>query len=531
MDGVTPPVNAMRMVKTNKIINNRRGEVSSPCKVSPDIKVLPVHGKSETEKNKGGETPPLQKDLPQGWVWKTIGQVCEFEKGKKPKNTGHRSDTRRVPYINIKAFETGIPEEYAEPGSYPMCSKDDVLIVWDGARSGLAGSGVSGYIGSTLSKVWSHETDNKYLFYFLKSQYGYINTNTKGVGIPHVDPGILNAISIPLAPLDQQKLIVAEIEKQFSRLDEAVAALKRIQANLKRYKASVLKAAVEGKLTEQWRKEHPDAEPASELLKRILVEKRRKWEEDYVKKYVGAHSHAPKDDSWKKKYKEPASPNTSKLPPLPKGWVWVRLGQLIDEPKYGTSKKCDYKTDGIGVLRIPNIVNGFVDNSDLKFGEFDENEIKTHRLQEGDILTIRSNGSVSLVGKCALVSKSDEKYLYAGYLIRMRPLDGIVYSEYLMICLSSLLLRKQIESKAKSTSGVNNINAGELESLMVPTCRKEEQKEIIRIVDEKLSDIEHLWLEVDSILKRSDRLRQSILKKAFEGRLISHSQLREWASA
>lgn len=300
-----------------------------------------------------------------------------------------------------------------------------------------------------------------------------------------------------------------------------MAALKRIKANLKRYKASVLKAAVEGKLTERWRKEHPDVEPASELLKRILAERRRKREEDYVKKYIAAHGHAPKDDSWKKKYKEPAAPDTVNLPELPKGWVWVRLGQLIDEPKYGTSKKCDYKTDGIGVLRIPNIVNGFVDNSDLKFAEFDENEIKTYRLQEGDILTIRSNGSVSLVGKCALVNKSDEKYLYAGYLIKMRPLGGVVHSEYLMICLSSLSLRKQIEAKAKSTSGVNNINAGELESLMVPICRKEEQKEIIRIVDEKLSDIEHLWLEVDSLLKRAERLRQSILKKAFSGKLVS----------
>jgi type I restriction enzyme, S subunit len=211
--------------------------------------------------------------------------------------------------------------------------------------------------------------------------------------------------------------------------------------------------------------------------------------------------------------------------------VRVTLGQLIDEPKYGTSKKCNYKPDAIGVLRIPNIVNGFVDNSDLKFADFDENEIQAYRLQEGDILTIRSNGSVSLVGKCALVSKSDEKYLYAGYLIKMRPLSGVVHSEYLMICLSSLSLRKQIEAKAKSTSGVNNINAGELESLIVPICRREEQKEIIRIVNEKLSDIEHLWLEIDLTIKRAERLRQSILEKAFSGRLIPQSQLRERASA
>ena len=135
----------------------------------------------------------------------------------------------------------------------------------------------------------------------------------------------LRSIEIPLAPLDQQRLIVAEIEKQFSRLDEAVTALNRIQANLKRYKASVLKAAVEGKLTEQWRREHPDIEPASELLKRILAERRKKWEEDYVRKYVGAQFIAPKDDSWKKKYKEPTPPNISNLPNCQRGGFGQRL--------------------------------------------------------------------------------------------------------------------------------------------------------------------------------------------------------------
>jgi type I restriction enzyme S subunit len=114
--------------------------------------------------------------------------------------------------------------------------------------------------------------------------------------------------NVPLIPRAEQKLIVSEIEKQFSRLDEAVAALKRIKTNLKRYKASVLKAAVEGRLTEEWRTQNTDVEPAEKLLKRILAERKKKWEE----KNPG------------KKYKEPAAPDTSNLPELPKGWVWER---------------------------------------------------------------------------------------------------------------------------------------------------------------------------------------------------------------
>ena len=107
---------------------------------------------------------------------------------------------------------------------------------------------------------------------------------------------------IPVAPPDQQDRIVAEIEKQFSRLDEAVASLKRVKANLKRYKAAVLKAAVEGKLTEEWRKQNPDVEPASKLLERILAERRTKWEEAELAK-MKAKGKEPKNDKWKEKYK------------------------------------------------------------------------------------------------------------------------------------------------------------------------------------------------------------------------------------
>ncbi len=103
---------------------------------------------------------------------------------------------------------------------------------------------------------------------------------------------------LPVPPREQQDEIVAEIEKQFSRLDEAVANLKRVKANLKRYKAAVLNAAVEGKLTEEWRKAHPDVESASKLLDRILAERRAKWEEAELAK-MEAKGKAPKNDKWK----------------------------------------------------------------------------------------------------------------------------------------------------------------------------------------------------------------------------------------
>jgi type I restriction enzyme S subunit len=452
---------------------------------------------------------PLQKDLPEGWVLKPIGEVCNFEKGKKPENTGHRSDTRRVPYINIKAFETGIPEEYAEPGSYPMCSKDDVLIVWDGARSGLAGSGVSGYIGSTLSKVWSHETDNKYLFYFLKSQYGYINTNTKGVGIPHVDPGILNAISIPLAPLDQQKLIVAEIEKQFSRLDEAVAALKRIQANLKRYKASVLKAAVEGKLTEQWRKEHPDVEPASELLKRILVEKRKKWEADHPGK----------------KYKEPAPPDTLNLPELPKVWVWATW-EMILAPEEGDFRRGPF---GSALKKSIFVEAGYKVyeqycpiNNDPSFARYFITEEKYREMEQFSVKArdfLISCSGVTL-GRITQIPNKYHPGIINQALLRVRLNNLVIDDAYFIILFRSPYFQQRIFDNSQGAAIPNVKGVNELKVIPLPLPPLDEQIVIARVVEEKQSIISELERQFDLNLKRAERLRQSILKKAFSGRLI-----------
>lgn len=437
------------------------------------------------------------------WIVEPIGKVCEFEKGKKPKNTGPHSDTRTMPYINIKAFETGTPEEYAEAGKYPACSKDDVLIVWDGARAGLIGRGVAGYIGSTLSKVWSKATDNKYLFYFLKSQYNYINTNTKGVGIPHVDPNILHAIELPIAPLPVQHEIISEIEKQFSRLDEAVAGLKRIKANLKRYKASVLKAAVEGKLTEEWRKKNKDVEPAEKLLKRILTERKKKWE----KKNPG------------KKYKEPAASDTSNLPELPKGWVWATIEQLSVKVQYGSSSKADENQDGVPVLRMGNIIEGRLNLGKLKYLPQNHAEFPELLLQKGDLLFNRTN-SPELVGKTAIYTGKPKQCSFASYLIRAQ-FNGSVNSSFISIYLNSAYGRKWIKSVVSQQVGQANVNGTKLQAFSIPLPPHAEQQKLIEEVEHCLSVSEEIEAAVETNLKRAESLRQSILKKAFSGRLIT----------
>ena len=186
--------------------------------------------------------------------------------------------------------------------------------------------------------------DNGYLKYFLNQvEFASFATRLNTGDRPRVDFEQLRDFLFPLAPLSEQRRIVAEIEKQFTRLDASEAALKRVQANLKRYRASVLKAACEGKLVpteaELAQAEGRDYEPADQLLKRILSERRARWEAQ----------------GKKGKYKEPVAPDLSDLPKLPEGWVWATVDQLASRIQYGTSSKANSDASGIPVLRMGNI--------------------------------------------------------------------------------------------------------------------------------------------------------------------------------
>ena len=310
----------------------------------------------------------------------------------------------------------------------------------------------------------------KFFYYFLHS----IDIPSRGYS-RHFQ--FLRKFNVPLAPLDQQKSIVAEIEKQFSRLDEAVAALKRIQANLRRYKASVLRAAVEGKLSEQWRKEHLDVEPASELLKRILVERRKKWEEDYIKKYVVAYGHAPKDDSWKKKYKEPVAPDTSNLPQLPKGWVWATADQLFSFVTSGSRGWARYYSDsGPLFLRMGNLDHDTINLnlSNMQFVQPPEGaEGMRTRVMEGDIL-VSITADVGMIG---LVPHGFEEAYINQHIALARTANSVNYI-YLAWFFASQDGQDQLKNLQRGATKVG-LGLEDIKAVHVPLPSLAEQQVII----------------------------------------------------
>ena len=203
----------------------------------------------------------------------------------------------------------------------------------------------------------------------------------------------------------------------------------------------------------------------------------------------------------------------------------IFLKDIIEKPRYGTSKKCSYayKKGSKAVYRIPNICyqNGSIDHKDIKYADFSEDELKNLDLMENDLLIIRSNGSVSLVGRSSIVRAEDCEATFAGYLIRLRlkkPSD--VLSKFLHYFLESHTARTYIEHVAKSTSGVNNINSNEIGNLPVPKCDDfNTQAQVVEKIETNLSICDSIEQTIDTSLRQAEALRQSILKQAFEGKL------------
>jgi len=457
-------------------------------------------------------------EIPSNWKVVPLESVISLKKGKKPKDLGEFSGTRNIPYIDIKAFETGEIRKYCTDEKTVLCKEDDVLIVWDGSRSGLVGFGAKGAVGSTIAKIDPSGLFSKYLYYFLQSNFVYLNTNTRGVGIPHVDPGVFKSLEFPVAPFEQQKRIVAKIEELFSHIDAGIEALKKAQKLLKQYRQSVLKAAVTGELTKEWREANKgELEPASQLLERILKERRQKWEEQQLKQFQ-AKGKMPKDDKWKGKYKEPKS-YEGDLFPLPEEWCWAYIGQL-GQVIGGLTKnrKREQFELQLPYLRVANVYANELRLDDVTKIGVQERELERLLLETGDLLVVEGNGSPDQIGRLAVWDGSIDPCVHQNHLIKIRLIEK-ESGEFLMHWLGSMGGRNAILDVASSTSGLYTLSISKVEGLPVPLAPLEEMIEIETIVGEKHLAIARLERELYKQLIQAEKNKQSILASAFLGKL------------
>ncbi|HAY3503375.1 TPA: hypothetical protein JRX02_001160 [Elizabethkingia anophelis] len=198
----------------------------------------------------------MENKLPKNWVKINLKDSVNFRKGKKPKILSEENFESSLPYMDIQALESGIVRYFADKNSSKHFKENDVVIVWDGSRSGLILKPKKGAIGSTLGALNPYTYKSEYLYYFLLSQYEIINSKARGVGIPHVDPTYLWGLSLPLPPLPEQERIVTKLDALFAQHEAMKKALEHIPQLLKDFRQQVLIQATNGKLTKKWRDEN-----------------------------------------------------------------------------------------------------------------------------------------------------------------------------------------------------------------------------------------------------------------------------------
>ncbi|MDO8679605.1 MAG: restriction endonuclease subunit S [Acidobacteriota bacterium] len=410
-----------------------------------------------------------------------------------------RVDWAAVPSCDILATE--VPKYRLRSG--------DLVFARTGATTGksyLIGDCPEAVFASYLIRVRvSTAVSARYLAAFFQSAdyWQQIERGKRGIGQPNVNGRTLGDVVLPLPSIGVQQEVVAEIEKQFTRLDAGVAALRRVQANLKRYRAAVLNATFEGHLVpteaEVARTAGGEYETGEQLLQRILTER--------YKKATG-----------QRKRKEPAASDDAGLPNLPMGWTWANLDQLSWASSYGTSAKCGYENPGPAVLRIPNIANGRIDLADLKFAGSQSRIEKGDELEPGDLLIIRTNGSRNLIGRSAVVRQPlNPAATYASYLIRFRLVREPRLFAWLATIWNCSFLRAWIERRAATSAGQHNISMSVLATLPIPLPPINEQKRIADEVSRLFSVVDEAETIVALNLQRATRLRQSVLQRAFSG--------------
>jgi len=488
--------------------------------------------------NEGGE-------LPAGWTKSKLGELLTVIRGVsyKKEHASNEPTPDRLPILRATNIQNGlvfqdlvhVPRHYVSDEQL-LRQGDIIIAASSGSRNivGKAAQLMTDWVGSFGTFCFGLRpkpgVHPRYLAWFLQtSEYRHqVSELSAGVNINNLRATHIEGIPIPVAPLPEQRRIVAEIEKQFTRLEAGVAALRRVQANLKCYRAAVLKAACEGKLVRTeaelarervgrvpsrgarshaksaaWGHAAYNATPyetGEQLLQRILAERRKNW--------TGGG-----------KYKEPAAPGTANLPVLPEGWTWTNLDAVIASgPHNGVYLPRELYGRGHPILRIDDYQDGWVRGIDeLNKVAADQVTANKYQMLSGDLVINRVN-SLTHLGKCLVVRETHAGALFESNMMKAHLAD-CVSPRYVEFCLRSRDGRTRLSSGAKWAVNQASINQEDVKRTPLPLPPPAEQTRIVAEVERRLSVVEELEAVVNANLQRAARLRQSILQKAFTGEI------------
>ncbi|MFN8464583.1 MAG: restriction endonuclease subunit S [Caldilineaceae bacterium] len=455
-------------------------------------------------------------ELRAGWQWTTLGAIAD-----PTRNRVNPQNYPELPFVGM---------EHVESHTRRVLETVPAATMRSTAEQFQPGDVLYGRMRPYLNKVFLADfhglcsgefipfrktaaVNSKYLLYFLNSWefVSFASHLTEG-DRPRVDFAQLAGYPFPLPPRPEQDLIVDIIETQFSRVDAAEAALKRVQANLRRYRAAVLRAACEGRLVpteaELAQAEGRTYEPAATLLERILVERRAQWQAEHPGK----------------KYKELAGPDVSTLPELPEGWCWASAEQLCYFITKGTTPSADKLSPDSGDVPFIKVYNlTFTGQLDFSINST-YISMKTHIGELARSVVVPGDVLMNIVGpplgKVSIVPDTFPEWNINQAIARFRTVAPL-NNRYLSICLQSESILNWATTRAKATAGQFNLTLEICRQLPIPLPPVNEQVRLASEVEARLSAAAHSERGLYLNFARSNRLRQSILQRAFSGQFVT----------
>lgn len=444
-----------------------------------------------------------------GWAETELSQVAEIVMGQSPPSSTYNEKSIGLPFFQGKAEFTELHPIVSKWCSQPnkIAEANDILL---SVRAPVGATNIANQrccIGRGLAAI-RYPDCNKYVFYFLRLIEKELDKKGTGTTFKAISGSILKSEIIPLAPLPEQRAIVSKIEQLFSELDNGISNLKLVQEQLKVYRQAVLKKAFEGELTKKWREQQTDLPDAGDLLEQIRKER----------------GEATKATGKKLKPVKPLTENElAELSMLPEGWGWARLEEISNKITDGEHITPTRTESGYYLLSARNIQNGYLDFKNVDYVPKEEYLRIRNRCnpEEGDIL-ISCSGSVGRI--CSVPKNSEFVMVRSVALVKLS--SKLKLNRFFEYQLQSPLLQSQIEKGKKATAQAN-LFLGPISNLKVVLCSLPEQQAIVQEIETRLSVCDKIEQDIETNLEKAEALRQSILKKAFEGKLLNERELAE----
>jgi type I restriction enzyme S subunit len=434
----------------------------------------------------------IAKELPPNWKQVNFEDVLDIISGKNQK---YVEDENGMYPIYGSGGVIGKANEY-------LCEAGTTIV----GRKGTINTPI--YVNE---KFWNIDTAfglspskilySKYLFYFCQ---GFnFKTLDKSTTIPSLAKRDLLKIKLQLAPLPEQRAIVAKIEELFSELDSGIASLKKAKDQLEVYRQAVLKAAFEGKLTREWRKENQYTEKYVEEIRHKIYEFNSNKEGQDIPRRLPTISF-------------------EKLPSSPFGWEWIEAHKVCQSVRDGTHDTPRYVKEGIPLITSKNLKKGNIDFENINYISLtDHKEISNRsKVEKNDILF----GMIGTIGNPVIVKENNLFSIKNVGLFKKN--EDLINPRYLYHYLSSWFVEKiMLDQELIRGTTQKFVALGGLRMLPIPLPSLKEQEEIIKEIESRLSVCENIEATIEEALEKAEALGQSILKKAFEGKLLSNEEL------